>query len=78
MEWLNSQPWVRPALIVVSGVAALVKVLAPAHTIAYQIADKVLTFTAPLAAGSIGMSSSGLKPAEAKAVVMVPKAPDAK
>jgi hypothetical protein len=53
---LNSQPWIRPALGLLTAIAVLVKYVAPEHTIANQIAGKVLDFLAPLVAMSVGKS----------------------
>lgn len=53
MDFFN-QPWVRPSLFILTGIAALVKMFAPAHTIAHKVADQVLLATAPLAAASVG------------------------
>lgn len=57
--WFETQPWVAPALGVVAGVAALLKTFLPSHTVAYHVADTVLTWMLPAAAGSLG--STGKK-----------------
>lgn len=61
---LNGLSWFRPALFAVTGVATLVKAVTPPHTIANKLADGFLTYVAmPAAAGSLGASNSGQKPA---------------
>lgn len=59
-SFLTNAPWLRPALFTLTGIATLVKVLTPAHTIAHKAADWVLTAALPAAAGSLGQSNSGL------------------
>jgi hypothetical protein len=59
---LNSQPWIRPALGVLTAVAVLVKYVTPEHTIANQISGKVLDFLAPLVAMSVGKSHDASEP----------------
>lgn len=61
---LNSLSWFRPALFAATGLATLVKAVTPPHTIANKLADGFLTYVAmPAAAGSLGGSNSGQKPA---------------
>lgn len=68
---LNSQPWIRPALGVLTALAVLVKYAAPEHTIANQVAGKVLDFLAPLVAMSVGKSHepSPMTPEKAASVL---------
>lgn len=61
LSLLNDSPWVRPALGVLTAVAVLVKYLAPPHTIAHQVSEKLLDLLAPLVAASVG-KSHGPKP----------------
>ena len=56
MDFLN-RPWVRPSLFVLTGVAALVKMFTPDHTIAHKVADQVLLAASPLAAASVGQTN---------------------
>lgn len=73
MEWLNSQPWLRPALGVLVAIAQAVIVLSPPHsTVAKTIAGWVLAAAGGMGAASLGQSSTGLKPADAKAIAPKP------
>jgi hypothetical protein len=56
LEFLNSKPWTRPALGVLTAIAMLVQQVAPAHTKAHQIAGWALSLLAPLVAASVGKS----------------------
>ena len=70
LNWLNAQPWVRPALGIIAALAMVTKQFAAPHTIAYQVADKVLDFIAPLAAASMGATNDPVKtPADAVKVL---------
>lgn len=66
--WINSQPWLRPSLFVLSAVASLVKVVTPNYTVAHRVADYVLNGALPFGIGSLGTSNSGIKPAVGQAV----------
>lgn len=60
-SWLNSQPWLRPVLSLVTGAALLVQQYAH-NPVAVALATKVLVVTLALGAGSFGQSNSGLSP----------------
>lgn len=62
-SWLNTQPWVRPTMGVLGGVAVLVKVVAHPNTVAYRVADWIEQTLIGAGAASLGQSNSGLKKA---------------
>lgn len=64
MTWLNSQWWLRPAMMIVTGAAYLIQQICPPYTMAHHAASWVFGLGAAGAAGSLGQSNSGLPPPE--------------
>lgn len=56
LDLLNASPKTRPILLVLAAVALAVQQLAPAHTMAHQIAGWVLAILTPLGFASVGKS----------------------
>ncbi|MFN3077368.1 MAG: hypothetical protein ABT940_10890 [Alphaproteobacteria bacterium] len=65
LDWLNAQPWTRPALLILTTIAVVTQQLAPPHTVAFLLAGKVLALLAPLVAVSAGKSHDLAKPSPA-------------
>ena len=61
LSQLFAQPWVRPLMFVLTGLATITTQVAAPHTVAYGVADQVLKFAFPLAAASVGTQKPNTK-----------------
>lgn len=61
LQWLDSQPWTRPGIAALAGVAYLVQSATPPWTVAHKIANVVLGISGSAGLGSLGASATNAK-----------------